>query len=122
MYDVVRLRQSCRVFWTLLSNSSEIGDTEVLHEARVQYGIARGHQMLGSFSTCVADSSNCGLVAVVSWKDAGVDPEAKTEDVQMGDMESPEEVDQIDVASTMDEAGGQKHSDQPDANDPTQVT
>ena len=99
-----------------------MGDTEALHEARVQYGIARGHQMLGCFSMCVADSSTCGLEAVVSWKDARVDPEAKTEDVQMGDMESPEEVDQINVASTTDEAGGQEHSDQLDANDPTQVT
>ena len=49
---------------------SELDDAEALHEARVQYGIARGHMMMGSFSACISDNSSFGLQSIVGWKDA----------------------------------------------------
>ena len=61
---------------------SELDDTEALHEARVQYGIARGHQMMGSFSSVVSDCSGCGLQSLVSWKDARMAPGTITSELQ----------------------------------------
>ncbi len=61
---------------------NELDDTEALHEARVQYGIARGHQMMGSFSSVVSDNSGCGLQSLVNWKDARMVPDTTTSEQQ----------------------------------------
>ena len=47
----------------------ELDDTEALHSARVQYGIAKGHQFMDSFSHNVHDPSTESLQALVGWKD-----------------------------------------------------
>ena len=107
---------------------SELDDTEALHQARVQYGIARGHQMMGGFFSCVSDSSSRGLQATVGWKDARRDPDStKTEDIQISDVESidePDHEDQVDdtVVSANGETNEEEGSSKLDTDNPTQVT
>lgn len=67
---------------------NELDDTEALHEARVQYGIARGHQMMGSFSLAVSDCSGCGLQSLVGWKDARMAPDTTTSEQEIVDIET----------------------------------
>ena len=103
-------------------------DTEALHQARVQYGIARGHQMMGGFFSCVSDRSNRGLQAAVGWKDARRDPDStEADDIQISDVENIDETvheDQVDdtVVSANDEANGEECVDKLDTDDSTQVT
>ena len=49
--------------------STQLNDPAALHEARVQYGIARGHQMFKTFSTAITTSSGEGLERLIAWKD-----------------------------------------------------
>ena len=48
----------------------ELDDTEALHSARVQYGIAKGHQFMDSVSSSINDPSSDSLQALVDWKDS----------------------------------------------------
>ena len=45
-----------------------MGDLEAITSCRVQYGIAKGNQMLASFSTQIVDQSYKSLEALVDWK------------------------------------------------------
>ena len=47
----------------------ELDDTEALHSARVQFGIAKGHQFMDSVSRSINDPSSESLQALVGWKD-----------------------------------------------------
>ena len=89
----------------------ELGDTEALHEARVQYGIARGHYMMGNFSSIVSDCSGCGLQSLVSWKDARMAPGT------MITSEDGETVQDIEIVD--DEV--RESGDTSDTNNPTQL-
>ena len=82
---------------------NELDDTQALHEARVQYGIARGHQMMGSFSSAVSDCSGCGLQSLVSWKDARMAP----------DTTASQQQEIVDLETVVTET--------PDTNNPTQL-
>lgn len=50
---------------------SQLNDTAALHAARVQYGIARGHQLFQGYSSNIIDSSSGAdnLQRLVAWKD-----------------------------------------------------
>ena len=56
-----------------------MGDLEAITSCRVQYGIAKGNQMLASFSELMGDPSHTSLVALVAWKGSRVAKE------QLGD-------------------------------------
>ena len=88
---------------------SELDDTEALHEARVQYGIARGHQMMGNFSSVVSDCTGCGLESLVNWKDARMAP---------GTTTTSEQQDVADIETVNDEVGEDKETS--DTSNPTQ--
>ena len=47
---------------------SKLAETEALHSARVQFGIARGHQFMKSFSTFVNEESAEGIQCLLNWK------------------------------------------------------
>ena len=47
----------------------QLGDKEALHAARVQYGIAQGHQLMRSFSSALTDPTSSSLQELVVWKD-----------------------------------------------------
>lgn len=86
----------------------QLDDTDALHEARVQYGIARGHQMMGSFSSVVSDCSGHGLQSLVSWKDARMAPSTQT---------TSEQPENGDILETVDGEGRETS----DTNNPTQL-
>lgn len=106
----------------------ELEDTEALHEARVQYGIAKGHQMMGGFSSRIADCSIHALQTLVSWKDARISPELHvdvTSDVESENQETTTnpEVGQVEAnAENGESTDGQEIRKYSDTNDPTQVT
>eukprot|EP00731_Ephydatia_muelleri_P031357 Em0022g871a len=52
--------------------SVQMGDPEAITSCRVQYGIAKGNQMLASFSTQIVDQSYKSLEALVAWKGSRV--------------------------------------------------
>ena len=91
---------------------------EALHEARVQYGIARGHQMMGSFSTNITECSGHGLQNLVNWKDARIAP-CSVDDIQTENQQSAEEVQQVTIDS--DETN-ENNINNSDTNDTRQVT
>lgn len=105
---------------------SELEDTEALHEARVQYGIAKGHQMMGSFSSRISDCSSCALETLVNWKDARISPELDVaSDVESENQETSTnpEVGQVEAnAENGESTDGQEIRKHSDTNDPTQVT
>ena len=106
---------------------SELEDSEALHEARVQYGIAKGHQMMGNFSSHIADCSSHALQTLISWKDARISPELDiTSDIESESQEiitNPEEVDQVESSvDNRESTDGQEIRKHSDTNDPTQVT
>lgn len=49
----------------------QLNDPVALHEARVQYGIARGHQLFQEYSGNVASGEN-HLESLIAWKDGRV--------------------------------------------------
>ena len=106
---------------------SELEDTEALHEARVQYGIARGHQMMGNFSVSITNCSGPGLSTLIGWKDARIAPNTKAAtEIQTEDHETVEYHEEVDYVATVDTGndetsrqGSRKNSD---TNDTTQVT
>ena len=53
---------------------TELNDTEALHLARVHYGVARSHQLMGNFSGFVKDQTTHNLQQLVVWKDTRVVP------------------------------------------------
>ncbi len=101
---------------------SRLNNTSALYAARVQYGIAKGHQVMGNFSSSLTDLSDRGLQKLVKWKDARVAPavvecgeeEEKEEEVEENEEGSGEERvkgdkdDSISVQqSSKDSAGGE---------------
>ena len=106
---------------------SELEDTEALHEARVQYGIAKGHQMMGSFSSRIIDCSSHGLQSLVGWKDARIVP-VDTHDAPVT-VEEQETIKDPEIVNVEEDTGhgeltnrqeSRKNSE--DINDSTQVT
>jgi tetratricopeptide (TPR) repeat protein len=57
---------------------SELDDPAALHEARAQYGIARGHQMFDSYATAVCTSLSGDLERLIMWKDERGSVEERT--------------------------------------------
>ena len=57
---------------------SELNDPAALHEARAQYGIARGHQMFDSYATAVCTSLSGDLERLIMWKDERGSVEERT--------------------------------------------
>ena len=51
---------------------SRLDNAAALYSARVQYGIAKGHQFMGDFSALATDQSASSLQKLVVWKDARV--------------------------------------------------
>ena len=90
-------------------------DAAALYSARVQYGIAKGHQFMGNFSALVTDPSPDSLQRLVLWKDARVSDEfsRKPEQDEDGEREEgcadgeggEEEMERSDVAVGAGEAG-----------------
>ena len=53
----------------------QLDDKEALHSARVQYGIAKGHQFMSNFSSVVnKPSDRSSLQKLVAWKDVRITP------------------------------------------------
>ena len=48
--------------------STQMGDQEVITSCRVQYGIAKGNNMLAGFSKLLGDHSHDSLEGLVAWK------------------------------------------------------
>lgn len=76
---------------------TKLNDPAALHSARVQYGIAKGHQVLQGYSGDIAESSRDvpTLRRLLVWKDDRASPGSENEDV---DMEE-ETTDAVDSAS-----------------------
>ncbi len=55
---------------------TELGDTDALHVARAHYGVAKSHQLMGRYTTCVQDTRT--LQELVLWKDTRVQPSDNT--------------------------------------------
>jgi len=55
----------------------QLDDKEALHSARVQYGIAKGHQFMNNFSTYVNEPSDNSIQKLVAWKDIRVAPHSE---------------------------------------------
>ena len=51
---------------------SKLNNAAALYSARVQFGVAKGHQFMGNFSALVTDPSASSLQKLVVWKDARV--------------------------------------------------
>ena len=47
---------------------TQLNDAATLHEARVQYGIARGHQLFQDYSSSIS-SGDDSVQHLVAWKD-----------------------------------------------------
>ena len=47
---------------------TELNDAVALHEARVQYGIARGHQLFQDYSSSVLSGAD-NVQELIAWKD-----------------------------------------------------
>ena len=62
----------------------KLDDNEALHSARVQYGIAKGHQFMTNFSTYVNEPSDNSLQKLVTWKDVRVAPHSEDSEYNGG--------------------------------------
>ena len=64
---------------------TKLNDPAALHSARVQYGIAKGHQLLQGYSGDVAESSRDmpTLKRLLVWKDDRATPTSEDENVDM---------------------------------------
>ena len=47
---------------------TRMNDPEALHSARVQYGVAKGHQFMETFSSSVNDLSGGSMQSLLLWK------------------------------------------------------
>ena len=67
---------------------TQLGDKDALYSARVQYGIARGHQFMSSFSALVGEHSQSSAGDLVAWKDSReVQGEGEEEEVEEAEEE-----------------------------------
>lgn len=87
---------------------SQLDNAAALYSARVQYGIAKGHQFMGDFSSHVTDLSSGSLQHLVAWKDARVVKAVEQEEVEEAEeeMERGEEITGTGVGS------GEENEDQ----------
>ena len=79
---------------------SQLDNAAALYSARVQYGIAKGHQFMGNFSSFMTDTSADSLQQLVVWKDARIIP--STSDIQQeekGEGKNSEEINNPQVAA-----------------------
>lgn len=60
---------------------TQLNDTAALHAARVQYGMARGHQLFQGYSSNIIDSSSGveSLQQLIAWKDDRITATEKEE-------------------------------------------
>ena len=67
----------------------QLDDKEALHSARVQYGIAKGHQFMSNFSSFVnKPSDHSSLQKLITWKDVRIAPSSDdSEECDSGDRD-----------------------------------
>lgn len=53
---------------------TELNDIEALHLARVHYGVAKSHQLIGKYSSFINDETSHTLQKLVLWKDTRIVP------------------------------------------------
>ena len=59
---------------------TQLNDPEALHAARVQYGIARGHQLFQDYASTISTRPVENLERLIAWKDDRVSVSEKTEE------------------------------------------
>ncbi len=90
---------------------SRLDNAAALYSARVQYGIAKGHQFMGNFSALVTDCSASSLQKLVVWKDARV---GSVQEAGQEEGATPE----LDVGEEEEEEGGGENQREKDGGEP----
>ncbi len=86
---------------------NSLDNPKALHSARVQYGIAKGHQFMGEFSHLLQGGlAQDTIQELVSWKDARVNPYTAEADEEVQEEEVEEEAEEGE-----EEAEDQEQSD-----------
>ena len=91
---------------------TQLDDPAALHEARVQYGIARGHQLFQNYTATVSACSGGQLERLIAWKDerANVEERAEATEVAGTTASSDQEEEEKDGEG---EEGGEVEDTQP---------
>ena len=91
---------------------NELDNPAALHSARVQYGIAKGHQLMGDFSQLLQGGPlQDTLPELIGWKDSRANPyapetEEEDEDVEEDvEEEDEEEVEEAEEGAEEEQEG-----------------